>query len=87
MIILLVIIALLISVSAVYNSYLLRGGKLALSEVFIALGMVVFIISFVVRLSLPDLVLILGISASDVLFVLGFVLLLVASFKLRSSLK
>lgn len=87
MTILLVIIALLISVSAIYNSYLLRGGKLAFSEVFIALGMVVFIISFVVRLSLPDLVLILGISASDALFVLGFVLLLVASLKLRSSIK
>lgn len=87
MTILLVIIALLISVSATYNSYLLRGGKLALSEVFIALGMVVFIISFVVRLSLPDLALILGISAADMLFVLGFVSLFVASLKLRSSIK
>ena len=87
MTILLVIIALLISVSAIYNSYLLRGGKLALSEVFIALGMVVFIISFVVRLVYPNSAIFLDILASDLIFILGFALLLAASLALRSSLK
>lgn len=87
MTILLVIIALLISASATYNAYLLRGGKMALSEVFIALGMVSFIISFVVRLGYPDLTLVLGIFLSDIVFIVGFVLLLAASLKLRSSLR
>lgn len=87
MTILLVIIVLLICASAVYNAYLLRGGKMALSEVFIALGMVAFIISFVVRLGYPDLTLFLDVLVSDLIFILGFVFLLVASLKLRSSLK
>lgn len=87
MTVLLVIIALLISASATYNAYLLRGGKLALSEVFIALGMVIFIISFVIRLRMPDLTAFLGIYVSDLFFILGFILLLAASLKLRSSLR
>ncbi len=87
MTILLAIIALLISVSATYNAYLLRGGKMALSEVFIALGMVAFIISFVVRLGYPDSTLFLDVLVSDLIFILGLVLLLAASLKLRSSLK
>lgn len=87
MTILLVIIALLICASAVYNAYLLRGGKMALSEVFIALGMVAFIISFVVRLGYPDLTILPDVMVADLIFILGFVFLLVASLKLRSSLK
>lgn len=87
MTILLAIIALLISASATYNAYLLRGGKMALSEVFIALGMVTFIISFVVRLGYPDSTLFLDVLVSDLIFILGFVLFLAASLKLRSSLK
>lgn len=87
MTILLVIIALLICASATYNAYLLRGGKMALSEVFIALGMVSFVIAFVIRLGYPDSTLILDVLVSDLIFILGFVLLLAASLKLRSSLK
>lgn len=87
MTILLVIIALLICASATYNAYLLRGGKLALSEVFIALGMVAFIVSFVIRLGYGDLTLFLDVMVADLIFILGFVLLLLASLKLRSSFK
>lgn len=87
MTIFLVIVALLICASATYNAYLLRGGKMALSEVFIALGMVTFIISFVVRLGFPGLTILPGILASDLIFILGFLFLLVASLRLRASLK
>lgn len=86
MTIILVIMALLISVSATYNAYLLRGGKLALSEVLIALGMISFVISFVLRLGFFDLT-IAAFPTADLFFILGFVLLLVASFRLRASLK
>ena len=60
---------------------------MALSEVFIALGMVSFVIAFVIRLGYPDSTLILDVLVSDLIFILGFVLLLAASLKLRSSLK
>ena len=87
MTILLVIIALLISASATYNAYLLRGGKMAFSEVFIALGMITLIIAFILRLRFPNTVLLAGVTLSDGVFILGFVLLLVASLRLRTSLK
>lgn len=87
MILIVIFLALLVSLSATYNAYLLRGGKLALSEVFIALGMVSLVVSLVVELSLPEAEFILGMAASEPFFILGFVLLLAASLKLRSSIK
>ena len=87
MTILLVILGLLICASATYNAYLLRGGKMALSEVSIALGMVSFVIAFVIRLAYPHLAVRAGVLVSDVVFILGFVLFLAASLQLRSSFK
>ena len=80
-------IALLISISATYNAYILRGGRLAWSEVLIALGMVAMMFSLVFTAYLPSTRFILGMRVSDSLFILGFLLLLAASMKLRSSLK
>ena len=82
-----IFLALLVSLSATYNAYLLRGGKLALSEVLIALGMVSLVVSLVAELSLPQAGFVLGMSAADPFLILGFVLLLVASLKLRSSIR
>lgn len=81
------VIALLISISATYNAYLLRGGKLALSEILIALGMIILMLALVIGLFLPNPRLFDRITITDTLFVLGFVLLLGASLKLRSSLE
>lgn len=75
------IIALLVSVSATYNAYVLRGGKLAWSQVLTALATVSLMLSLVLgqvegwaRLS-------------DPLAILGFLLLFAGSLKLRNSLK
>ena len=82
-----VILALLVCVSATYNASLLRGGKLALSQVYMALGMVVLMFS----LALDNLGIDYGIfddlQASDLLFMGGFLLLLLGSLRVRSSLK
>lgn len=80
-------IALLISISATYNAFLLRGGKLAWSQVLIVLGMVSLILSLVFTRFAPDLRFITGASVSDLFYVLGFVFLLVASLKLHIALK
>ncbi len=79
-------LALLIAISAIYNAYLLKGGKLAWSEIYIVLGMVSLIFSLILPRFLPDFK-VLNFSVNDLLFVLGFVFLLFATFKLRSSLK
>ena len=80
-------ITLLISISATYNAYLLRGGKLAWSQVLIALGMISFMLSIVFEIFLPDSRFVQNTIITDVLFVLGFVFLLLASLKLRSALR
>lgn len=82
-----VFIALLISVSATYNAYILRGGKLAWSELLIALGMIALIISQVADRFLPDPIVIAGLTITDVLYILGFICFLIASFNLRASFK
>jgi len=81
------IIALLICASAIYNAYRLRGGKLAWSEILIALGMISFTISLILDLFLPDPRLFKNIQLTDLFFILGFALLFAASLKLRFSLK
>ncbi len=81
------IIALLISASATYNAYMLRGGKLAGSQVLMALGMISFMLSVAMTRFLPNLVIYKSISLSDSLFVLGFILLFIASLRLRASFK
>ena len=80
-------IALLICASAIYNAYKLRGGKLAWSEILIALAMLSFTLSLILDLVLPDPRLIKSVKLTDSLFILGFILLFVASLKLRFSLK
>ncbi|MDO8487672.1 MAG: hypothetical protein Q7S45_05240 [Candidatus Curtissbacteria bacterium] len=81
------VIAVLVSLSAVYNAYILRGGKLAGSQIFMALGMVSFMLSVVLSRFVSDLEIYKNISVSDSLFILGFVLLFVASLRLRASFK
>lgn len=80
------IIAILTSALATYNAFLLRGGKLAWSEVFIALGMMAFTFSLVLNFFLPPLMFSEA-RVSDLLFILGFIFLFVASLKLRFALR
>ncbi|MBI2012768.1 hypothetical protein HYS90_02450 [Candidatus Curtissbacteria bacterium] len=77
----------MISLSATYNAILLRGGKLAWSQVLIVLAMVSFMLSLLLARFLASQIVFGIVSLSDVLFVLGFVLLLAASIKLHVSLK
>lgn len=81
------ILSLLIAVSATYNAYLLRGGKLAWSQILIVLGMVSLIFSMVLSLVISDVEIVEGLSLPNLLFILGFVLLLAASLKLRHAFK
>jgi len=81
------IIALLISASATYNAYRLRGGKLAWSEVLIAFSMISFTVSLVLNLFLSDPKLFNNVKVTDFFFILGFVFLFAASLRLRFSLK
>lgn len=82
-----VILALLVCVSAVYNAYLLRGGKMALSQVYMALGMVVLVFSLVLNAMDLDYPVFSDLKASNLLFMGGFLLLLLGSLRVRSSLK
>lgn len=81
------LIAFIVSISATYNAYMLRGGKIAISEILIALAMVAFMLSLILDKFLPDLRFIYNTRINDLLFLLGFIFLFLASFKLRSSLK
>ncbi len=81
------IITLLISISATYNAFLLRGGKFAWSQVLIVLAMIYLMLSMVLDRFLPKGALVGSATYSDILFVLGFVLLLIASVRLNSALK
>ena len=81
------IIVLLISISATVNAYLLRGGRLAWSQVLIVLAMISFMLSVILGRFLSDNPLVQEGKILDVLFVLGFVFLLAASLKMHSSLK
>ena len=81
------VIALLVSVSATYNAYLLRGGKLAWSQIFIALGMISLMLSGILEIFLPESEFVQNTIITDVFFILGFILLLFASIKLRSALR
>ena len=80
-------IALLISASATYNAYMLRGGKLALSQVLMALGMISLMFSLILIRFLPGTLLFGEVTVSDGLFVLGFLFLFIASIRLRTSFK
>lgn len=80
-------IALLIAVSATYNAYILRGGKLAWSQVLIVLGMIALIFSMILSLVTFDVVVVGDITFTNLFFILGFVLLLLASLKLRHAFK
>ena len=80
-------LALLIAVSATYNAYLLRGGKLAWSQVLIVLGMISLIFSLILSLVLPDVGIVGELTLTSLLFILGFVFLLASSLKLRHAFK
>ncbi|MBI2598916.1 hypothetical protein HYW40_01745 [Candidatus Curtissbacteria bacterium] len=79
------IIAVLISASATYNAYMLRGGKLAGSQILMVLGMVSFMLSVGLTRFYPDMAIYKDVTVPDALFVLGFLLLFAASLKLRSA--
>lgn len=85
------IIALLVSISATYNAYVLRGGKLAWSQVLTALGTVSLMFALVLPLSeMPLFYKPLGFvnaSIPDALYIMGFIFLFVGSLRLRYSLK
>ena len=80
-------IALLIAMSALYNAYLLHGGKLAWSEMLIAIGMFFLAISLTLDLFLPNPEILPNVRLADISSIVGLVSLLVASLKLRSSIK
>lgn len=82
-----VLLALLVCVSATYNAYLLRGGRMALSQVLMALGMVVLMFSLALDNFGIDYSIVADLQASDLLFMGGFLLLLLGSLRVRSSLK
>lgn len=81
-----VVICLFIAISATYNAYLLRGGKLAWSQLLIVLAMVSFIFSLLGKF-LPKVTIFAGVRLTDILLIVGFGLLLVASLRLHSALK
>jgi hypothetical protein len=82
-----VILALLVCLTATYNAYLLRGGKMALSQVYVALGMVVLVFSLALANMGLDYAIFSDLKASELLFMGGFLLLLLGSLRVRSSLK
>lgn len=81
------LIALLIAISATYNAYLLRGGKLAWSQVLMVLGMVSLIFSMILSQIMDGVVVVGEITFANIFFILGFVFLLLASLKLRHAFK
>ena len=81
-----VAIAFLTSISATFNAVLLRGGRLAWSQVFIVLAMISFMLSVILERYLTEPV-VQNFSLGGIFFVFGFGLLLLASLKLHSSLK
>jgi len=85
-------IALLVSVSATYNAYMLRGGRLAWSQVLTALGTISLMLSLVIPQSTAIWPFvsqnnILGANFPEWFYIIGFLFLLSGSLKLRSSLK
>ncbi len=81
------ILALLVCGSATYNAYILRGGKMAMSQVMMALGMVSLIFSLIIDRMGVNFNLVEILKTSDLFFMAGFLLLLLASIRLRSALK
>lgn len=86
-VVVLILFSLLIAISAIYNAYLLRGGRLAWSQVFIVFGMLSLVFSQVWVFFLPNWQVVPSFTVTDILFLLGFVFLLFASIKLRLSLR
>ncbi len=82
------LIAALVAISATYNAYLLRGGKLSSSQVLIVFAMVSFIFFEILSLNfLPNPTFIGNSNLSDYLFILGFIFLFAASSKMLTALK
>ncbi len=81
------IIAIFITVSATYNAYILRGGKMAMSQVLMALGMISLVLSLVFTRFIPTITLIGRLTVADLFYIVGLVLLLSASIALRQAFK
>lgn len=81
------LIAILVCALATYNAYRLRGGKMALSQVLIALGMITLTFSLIVARLGADFELVDTIKTSDLLFMVGFLFVLLASLRMMASLK
>lgn len=81
------LIAILVCALATYNAYRMRGGKMALSQILIALGMVSLTFSLIVNRLGADFQLVETIRASDMLFMAGFLFVLLASLRMMASLK
>ena len=82
-----IFLGLLIATYRTYTSYLLRGGKLAWSQVFTVMGILALVFSVVVDSVLPALKLSETVSNGEILYILGLVLILVSSVKLRHAFK
>lgn len=86
------IIALLVSLSATYNAYILRGGKLAWSQVLTAFGTVSLMFSIVISNSAFFKTYSVDNSSfvsrsPELLYIAGFIFLFLGTWKLRTSLK
>mgnify|MGYP001602716928 CR=1 FL=1 len=82
------IVALFVSVSATYNAYILRGGKLAWSQVLVAFGTVCLMFSVVLDKSgyfkFVTMENTLLAKSSDILAISGFIFLFLGRWKLRT---
>ena len=85
--ILVFLLLLLIAASTTYNAYLLRGGKLAMSQILMVLGMLCLIFSQLLGVVGMENIVIYQLSLQNILFVLGFVFFLASSLKLRYAIK
>ena len=81
------IIALLVSCSATYNAYLLRGGKLAWVQVLTALATVCLMFSVIFEHFSLFQAKVLGWNSSELLLIAGLLFLFMASLRTHSSLK
>ena len=81
------VIAILVCALATYNAYRLRGGKMALSQVLIAFGMITLTFSLIVDRLGADFRLVETLRVSDMLFMAGFMLMLLASLRMMAALK
>ncbi|MBI3342152.1 hypothetical protein HY024_03435 [Candidatus Curtissbacteria bacterium] len=81
------LVAILVCVLATYNAYRLRGGKMALGQILMALGMIALLFSLLVDRLGADFQLVETLKASDLFYVAGFLLMLLSSLRMMAALK